>query len=117
MSDVWSFGILMFEVLSIGEMPYRSVKMADYKKRLKTEWELYHSQGRKTPTHRCLRCHPPENLPLFSMPDSEFEEAIKVMSSCWDIEPSARLDFTTLLQQLDSLVNNLYEDTEVPLES
>ena len=38
-SDVWSFGILMFEVLSIGEMPYRSVKMADYKKRLKTEWE------------------------------------------------------------------------------
>ena len=26
-----------------------------------------------------LRCHPPENLPLFSMPDSEFEEAIKVV--------------------------------------
>ena len=41
----------------------------------------------------------------------------QVMSSCWDIEPSARLDFTTLLQQLDCLVNNLYEDTEVPLES
>ena len=40
-SDVWSFGILMFEVLSIGEMPYRSVKMADYKKRLKTEWEWF----------------------------------------------------------------------------
>ena len=38
-SDVWSFGILMFEVLSIGEMPYSRVKMADYKSRMKAEWE------------------------------------------------------------------------------
>ena len=38
-SDVWSFGILMFEVLSIGEMPYSRVKMVDYKSRMKAEWE------------------------------------------------------------------------------
>ena len=38
-SDVWSFGILMFEVLSIGELPYGRVKMADYKSRMKAEWE------------------------------------------------------------------------------
>ena len=38
-SDVWSFGILMFELLSIGEMPYSQTKMADYKTRMKAEWE------------------------------------------------------------------------------
>ena len=29
----------MFEVLSIGEMPYSRVKMVDYKSRMKAEWE------------------------------------------------------------------------------
>ena len=38
-SDVWSFGILMFELLSIGEMPYSGVKMPDYKQRIRAEWE------------------------------------------------------------------------------
>ena len=35
------------------------------------------------------------------------------MSSCWDIDPNARLDFTTLLQHLDAIINKRYEVTAI----
>ena len=39
--DVWSFGILMYEVLSIGENPYHEsrIKNAPFKERMKKEYE------------------------------------------------------------------------------
>ena len=39
--DVWSFGILMYEVLSIGENPYHElrIKNAPFKERMKNEYE------------------------------------------------------------------------------
>ena len=40
-SDVWAYGILMFEILTIGENPYRfcNVKNREYKENLRAEFE------------------------------------------------------------------------------
>ena len=41
-SDVWAYGILMFEILTIGETPYcyaTNVKNREFKEELKREFE------------------------------------------------------------------------------
>lgn len=108
MSDVWSFGILMFEVLTIGENPYihHKINNRHYKDRMKDEYETYSDTQSKPWDADILRCGDPDNIPDFRVNPDNFDAVIKVMKSCWDIEPRDRPKFRRLVTSLESLRND-----------
>jgi len=85
-SDVWAFGILMWEVFSNGERPYAAFDDADIVPEL--------ARGQRLP--RPAGC--PE--PIFNL-----------MVACWSQSPSNRPHFHEIVQELDRV---LCEMTNVP---
>ncbi|XP_051919529.1 tyrosine-protein kinase Fes/Fps isoform X2 [Hippocampus zosterae] len=80
-SDVWSFGVLLWEVFSMGMIPYTS--MSNQQAREQVE------KGYRMPApHDC----PPEVSTL--------------MSSCWQHEPKNRPSFQTLRADLIDILKN-----------
>ncbi|XP_062608215.1 tyrosine-protein kinase Tec-like [Saccostrea cucullata] len=79
-SDVWAYGILMWEIFTGGVMPYdkmKNVEVVDY---------VCHSRQ---------RLEKPSNCP---------EKIYKVMLQCWLHEPDKRPSFSDLLQLLGGLL-------------
>ncbi|XP_015609808.1 tyrosine-protein kinase receptor torso isoform X2 [Cephus cinctus] len=83
-SDVWSFGILLWEIVTLGGNPYPG-----------------------TPTNRVLkllqsgyRMDKPENCGI---------ELYQIMLSCWNENPRCRPSFTELKENLDKLLGTLSE--------
>ncbi|XP_047241391.1 ephrin type-A receptor 5 isoform X4 [Girardinichthys multiradiatus] len=81
-SDVWSFGVTMWEIVSRGKTPYPAVHNYELLDLLLTGHRL------KPPAH----C------------DAKLYE---VMKSCWDPEPSLRPHFRDLLEVLKGLLSEL----------
>ena len=75
-SDVWSFGIVIYEVITYGSFPYPGMNNELVKKNLKSGARMW----------RPMRC--PEKL-------------YKIMRSCWKEVPDERPTFETLQWQLD----------------
>ncbi|XP_014647103.1 PREDICTED: tyrosine-protein kinase Mer [Ceratotherium simum simum] len=83
-SDVWAFGVTMWEIATRGMTPYPGVQnheMYDY---------LLHGQRLKQPED-CL------------------DELYEIMQSCWRVEPLDRPTFTVLKLQLEKLLESLPE--------
>ena len=78
-SDVWSFGILFYEIVTLGGNPYPSVPVNRLLKLLKTGYRM----------ERPLNCD---------------EEVYRVMYSCWLTHPNDRPTFEGLIDQIDSLL-------------
>jgi len=76
-SDVWSFGIVLYEVITYGKTPY-----AD-----KTNKEV---MAAFKETHYCMQC--PEKCP---------DKLYELMLDCWNKQPDNRPTFHTLHWQLD----------------
>uniref|UniRef100_A0A8D2MMN3 Tyrosine-protein kinase n=1 Tax=Zonotrichia albicollis TaxID=44394 RepID=A0A8D2MMN3_ZONAL len=74
-SDVWSFGILLWEAFSLGAVPYAN---------------LSNQQTREAVEHG-LRLDPPEQCP---------EEVYQLMQRCWEYDPHKRPNFCTIHQDL-----------------
>ncbi|NWH41853.1 FES kinase, partial [Chloropsis hardwickii] len=77
-SDVWSFGILLWEAFSLGAVPYAN---------------LSNQQTREAVEHG-MRLEPPEQCP---------EEVYQLMQRCWEYDPRKRPSFSTIHQDLTAI--------------
>ncbi|XP_047425371.1 fibroblast growth factor receptor 1-A-like isoform X2 [Mugil cephalus] len=92
-SDVWSFGVLLWEIFTLGGSPYPGVPVEELFKLLK--------EG-----HRMEK---PSSCP---------QELYQMMSDCWNAVPSHRPTFQTLVDELDRTLsitsNQDYLDLALP---
>ena len=80
-SDVWSFGVLLWEIYTFGRIPYGRVSTNDLIKKIELEG---------------LRCENFEGMiagDVFGF----------MMKSCWSLVPAERFGFARLLQDLETL--------------
>ena len=75
-SDVWSFGVLMWEIVTLGSTPYASMSPQEIPKRL-----INDGYRLERPEH-CRR------------------ELYNLMGYCWQAQPAARMDFCQLRDRL-----------------
>ncbi|EDQ88859.1 uncharacterized protein MONBRDRAFT_32678 [Monosiga brevicollis MX1] len=79
-SDVWAYGIVIWETVLMGAIPYPSISTADL-------FPLLMEQNYRMPK-----------------PASCSEELYQVMRKCWLQDPAARPDFQTLEAQMATLI-------------
>ena len=84
-SDVWSFGILSYEIYSLGKVPYENMDIKDVHEFL--------NHGNR------LEC-----------PEYANEEIYNMMISCWHENPDDRPTFTGLLETLRSLLEGTSDE-------
>ncbi|XP_034565295.1 fibroblast growth factor receptor 1-A-like isoform X2 [Notolabrus celidotus] len=93
-SDVWSFGVLLWEIFTLGGSPYPGVPVEELFKLLK--------EG-----HRMEK------------PSACTQELYLMMRDCWNAVPSRRPTFLQLVEDLDRtlslMANQEYVDLSVPL--
>ncbi|XP_072173348.1 muscle, skeletal receptor tyrosine protein kinase-like [Diadema setosum] len=77
-SDVWSFGVLLWELFTYAQQPYSTLSHEDV--------FLHTRQGYR------LEC--PENTP---------QQVYKIMRQCWEVEPADRLPFKLVRDKLASM--------------
>eukprot|EP00058_Branchiostoma_floridae_P028393 XP_002613884.1 hypothetical protein BRAFLDRAFT_262134 [Branchiostoma floridae] len=80
-SDVWSYGVLVWEVMSYGERPYWNWSNQDVIKSVEAGYRL----------------PPPMDCP---------KAIYQLMSDCWQKERNARPKFTAIVASLDKLIRN-----------
>ncbi|XP_077988655.1 tyrosine-protein kinase CSK-like [Glandiceps talaboti] len=77
-SDVWSYGILLWELYSFGRVPYPRVPL--------TEVTAHIERG--------YRMEPPEGCP---------NQIHRIMLKCWDLDPNLRPTFKELSKELQTI--------------
>ncbi|KAF7667811.1 hypothetical protein LDENG_00043010 [Lucifuga dentata] len=80
-SDVWSYGILLWEIFSYGRQPYPKMSLKEVKERVE---EGYHMEA-------------PEDCP---------PGVYSLMRSCWEKEPRRRPSFHKLREKLEQEMSN-----------
>jgi serine/threonine protein kinase len=86
-SDIWAFGVLMWELFTYGEQPYPDL------------------------TNEEVICKVSQECSTLPLPDMCPEDVFLVMSSCWNIEPASRPKFLVLHQHIFDLISpHLMED-------
>ena len=86
-SDVWSFGIVVHELVTFGRFPYAGMKNAQVLEQIQKGYRMSQPTG---------------------CPDKLY----RIMSSCWSLNPAGRPSFKTLQTQLFELKLISDNDTE-----
>ncbi|XP_077559464.1 vascular endothelial growth factor receptor 1-like [Haemaphysalis longicornis] len=90
-SDVWSYGVLLWEIFSLGGNPYPGAVIDEsFYKRLKNGYRM-------------------------EKPDYASDDVYEVMQSCWQAEPKERPDFSTLVCRLGDLLQAGVRDYYITL--
>ncbi|GFT96761.1 fibroblast growth factor receptor 4 [Nephila pilipes] len=90
-SDVWSFGVLMWEIMTLGGMPYASVPPAKLFNLLKNGHRLEKPVGCRMETYL-------------------------LMLECWNAIPNERPTFATLVRKLETVVMDSLDVKYVSLD-
>ncbi|THD23626.1 Tyrosine-protein kinase [Fasciola hepatica] len=88
-SDVWSFGICLWEMFSLGEHPYADQDSFEVLRQIE--------EGVRLPRPRLAN-----------------DDVFAVMHDCWAYNPDARPTFSQLLAVFQHLATNVYENVEPP---
>ena len=86
-SDVWSFGVVLWEIFSMGSKPYSGILNKDITRYLKGG-------------HRMWR---PDDCP---------ESVYKIMMLCWHIIPEGRPTFPQLVDMLTNVLLNVFSPAD-----
>ncbi|TMW50031.1 hypothetical protein DOY81_004897 [Sarcophaga bullata] len=79
-SDIWSFGILMWEIVTLGSTPYPGISASEVMRKVRDGYRL------EKPEH-CRR------------------ELYNIMYYCWSQDPNERPSFGELIKMLDKLLH------------
>lgn len=90
-SDVWSFGVTLWEIATLGQSPYPTIDNENLVLSLK--------QG-----HRMQK---PKNCS---------EEIYQIMLDCWKEQPQHRPTFTDLRQQFDTMITKQEDTSQIYIE-
>ncbi|XP_028403293.1 fibroblast growth factor receptor 4-like [Dendronephthya gigantea] len=89
-SDVWSFGVVVWEILTFGGTPYPSIPLEKLFELLQTGY----------------RMEQPVNCP---------EDLYDLLRRCWNEEPYIRPTFTDLVQELDAMLSKMTNEEYVDM--
>lgn len=91
-SDVWSFGVLLWEIFSFGIDPYPNVSPEDLLEKLLEGYRM-------------------------EKPATCIDSIADVMYKCWDLNPVRRPDFVQLVRSFDRIVTNSVSSEYLNLEN
>lgn len=88
-SDVWSYGILLWEIFSLGKSPYPSIAVdSRFYKMVKGGYQM-------------------------SQPDFAPPEIYAIMKMCWNLEPTERPTFSKIAQMVQKLIGDEPEQEQL----